>query len=1246
MGSPGSSDGRRHFPYAGLADQFQDRKERYLTMLASWPRSGEPDQIVARMRGYLLPEADSSADSDKGWARLRSRPNCDWLKAKDVWLNALAPADRKRRLDRFAIKPFTTVWSDDPVARAQPRWPVGEEDVNLTTARLAAQDLAHAMAFPGESRFPKPFGVDLQDLDRPMSAKLLLQTILELLIERRGPDGPRLIKDVMLAAVDAARVECEADAAMAKGAVIASELRTNLNAWWDKTSATPTSEELFGIKALDGEVPGYDPRAMLFAYGFDITRQIFDLRRVAKKSGALFRMVFPTEGCSNLLAWLAWQAKLPAREALVAIADLQTFQGFPTYEEAPGSWKPNHNPGLTPPLKPPKELPPDAPGALFARLLSCLYGDQLSFCFDPDIEVPEGWVWPDSDADGIYWWSAVLRPNLGEHILKLKDTADFKVTDVLRFGFLYGGLSGPPDPRVPTYVAECIKASLLQFKYWIDEPRAHGNDGGEMTFWSENHQVQFHAAEYLVGSVFATKEFKRSGWSEAGPVTGRDHQTLGRERVLRWLDRRLRYGFSEWNAPGYYNEDFPPLLNLVDFAEDDVIRTKAAMVLDRLVFDLARFTCRGSFASSAGRCYYEHKGYGWEHSIGETVEVLFGSRGDHIAGENTAIALCTSTRYEVPEALLAIGLDRMYVDNSEPSWDRSRSSITEAEGKAAGIGKETLDDVAFWWGLGVYFTEEMLESTKRTAAAYENLRLTPPMNLLWSLETLIPLLGGFPAPLRSLLLDGASLTVGTNVAAGSGLLCAISPFPLNLLFGSLSLASVGLTIQSVIHLLEDLGTLIADGLAELMYDITGDAPPPPHIPDSALQVTLESLLELFNRGNVLTRANLASFSVGDAMLSSVQSHRPGEISFQKLPWIASLGLEACIWTNAPLTASGGGYALAEGWEIFKHMMLLQGSDAMVDGAKIFGLANMDDLRKEGLYEWGGSICLPRIMQYRDAAIIAYDFDTQTRSFSKTPTHAWFPVEFFDEVDPIPTDEAWMSEGSWVFGRKGRGYVALYSARPVQWLQDHRFDDDPARDDPSRKVRDEGRFTSTELRAETGSNFWVCAIGNADRFGSFAGFADAIRRAPLSVSGIGNLDTLKLTFEMPAAANDPVGSFRMEFSPTDGGATVNGYYFPLDEFPRFENRYVEGRRPQVVEWDETTYRIRHSGLGLFLEHDIAAGRRTLGPHQLNMTPKVAPNRLRHPHPIASMPSPGTGAARPVTDVIRGRRRRFRLATPPI
>jgi hypothetical protein len=74
-------------------------------------------------------------------------------------------------------------------------------------------------------------------------------------------------------------------------------------------------------------------------------------------------------------------------------------------------------------------------------------------------------------------------------------------------------------------------------------------------------------------------------------------------RILRWIDLKARTGFAEWDSNVYYDEDMTPLLNLADFAEDDEIRTRAAMILDVMFLDMAVDSYRGIYGSSHGRSY-------------------------------------------------------------------------------------------------------------------------------------------------------------------------------------------------------------------------------------------------------------------------------------------------------------------------------------------------------------------------------------------------------------------------------------------------------------------------------------------------------------------------------------------------------------------------------------------------------------------------------------------------------------------
>lgn len=575
-----------------------------------------------------------------------------------------------------------------------------------------------------------------------------------------------------------------------------------------------------------------------------------------------------------------------------------------------------------------------------------------------------------------------------------EDTADFGANALLRLLHLHGS-----NPALPAAAKSRAEAALIAFKYWIDEP---GRD--EMVYWSENHQVLFATAEYLAGHLFPQRVFPNAG------LTGAQHAQKARGRLLRWLDARLRFGWSEWYSPVYYEEDLAPLFNLADFAPDADIRERAAMAIDLLIFDLARLTLRGSFGVTSGRAYAEHKLSGWGQSVGDLVEILFGTRGRFTSrGSPAATAFASSRGYRVPHVLLAIGRDA-----PARSIDRARLGVAPFEGPGEGIGFQSFEDGMFWWGEGAYFSKETIVLSRRMIDAWG----------LWNYPY-------FQA------------------------LAPMSAIPDALLPG------------------------IADALSPL------------------------------SEGSILGGASAYAFKTPDAMLSSVQSYRRGQVAFQQHAWQATLDMDAVVFTTAP------------------------------------GTGNHD-----GPNDWTGSASLPRVFQVENAAIVLYNPSIAQKAVFPHFTHAYFPRAAFDEV---------VDAGGWTFGRKGEGYVALYSALPASWQQ-------------------AGPFAQAEVIAPGDRNVWICQIGRRAEDGAFADFRARVLGARLAVVGAGNApqtDPLTVSYDAPG-----LGPIEVAW---DGAPLVGGVAVPEGGFPRWENPYAR------VPWGAPQYEIRCAGA--VLRHDRGAGNRT-------------------------------------------------------
>jgi hypothetical protein len=759
----------------------------------------------------------------------------------------------------------------------------------------------------------------------------------------------------------------------------------------------------------------------------------------------------------------------------------------------------------------------------------------------------EYWKGPDPNQPVV---AATFQESL-EEVYTQQDTADFHANYLLRLLYLFGDTPRhlrtadsnwrtagrfDRDVNFPAQAEALVRTNLLEFKYWMDEPFYADDNGGrllrkwranratqikrakkpkdaipaedpendayrtEMTFWSENHQVLFATAEYLAGQLWpqaifrVANSFRKEGADKtrSTDLLGSQRMDRARPRLLRWLNDRMRFGFSEWNSPGYYDEDFTALFNLADFCLDREIRTRACMVLDLLLFDLARFTHRGSFGVSAGRCYFESKNCGYEQSVGDLIEVLFGTREGVITERSSTCAgsLVSSTGYHVPDVLIAIGQD-----HEATFVDRSRVSVDLGEAAKYDVGYHTDEDVWFWWSRNGYFAPQVIKASLDMAVKFHLMKTSPFVDV-------------FPQLLK--------------IAA--------------------------------------LGTDFED------LHITAHVSDPSSI-DPKLLVSLAELGSIITEGAVLSRANLYTYRSPAATLSSVQNFHAGQVAFQVQTCQATLSLDAVVWTTYP--AAG-------------------------DLLKVSG-------KHDGPNWWTGSATTPRIVQMKNAAIIAYKpNDLQLILFGHR-THAWFPKAAFDQGTVIQRSGNYNDDdGLWTFGKAGDGYVGLFSAQHPEWTTT-------------------GPWADNELVAKGARNFFILQVGSKSDFGSFSKFIDAVSHARIHVRGLdlvtagevvgaaaglvagaasgaevggipgaivgaigGAIFGGKKTAEDFECSYDIPGAGRLELHYDAHQVRYGGRKFSDDNFPRFENPYVKCAR---VEWGQSFYTIKHDHYSL--THDFRA-----------------------------------------------------------
>jgi len=308
----------------------------------------------------------------------------------------------------------------------------------------------------------------------------------------------------------------------------------------------------------------------------------------------------------------------------------------------------------------------------------------------------------------------------------LEDTSDFDVLELIN-AYLGYGVGRRRHPAVAPELWEKVESAILGFKYWYDQPTPAGIVD-DMWYWSENHQIIFHTNEYLAGQTFPDQTFSLTG------MTGREHRKHARPFILRWLEHRARFGFDEWHSNVYYPLDMKPLLTLVEFARDPEITTKAAMILDRLLFDLALHSFRGAFGATHGRSYKKDKNTALDENTFNLAKLLFDqTEYDYTSrGDSTAVMMARARRYQLPEVILDVASrDVPFVDRERMGIYFDEFAPPDSDYPAPyGYSFEAEEDVVVWWSMGALTTWQVLPSVFWMADTYD----------LWETELFQPFL--------------------------------------------------------------------------------------------------------------------------------------------------------------------------------------------------------------------------------------------------------------------------------------------------------------------------------------------------------------------------------------------------------------------------------------------------------------------------------------------------------------------------
>ena len=305
---------------------------------------------------------------------------------------------------------------------------------------------------------------------------------------------------------------------------------------------------------------------------------------------------------------------------------------------------------------------------------------------DPKNDIPEyhdQMQWALANNQTIEDWN-LLNPTL-EFIKNEYDCSDFRLVNLIRM--LY-----EEEHHIPTKYHKKIENVLFNFRYWMDEPGENS-----MCYWSENHQILFASAEYLVGQKYPHTVFKNSG------LKGQQHLVKAKKRIMDWLKMRWNYGFTEFNSGVYYPEDIAALINLIDFAHDPELVKKSQMIMDLLLFDVASQNIKTMFVTASGRAYEPNRKGGPFETLGGVTNYYWGD-GKPI-GPGMMYGLMTTKKYQLPPVLAEIGRD-----SSEVVIKQSHG-LDISDLKAEGFYGTDSRSLMMQWGMEAFTNPEVIRNS-------------------------------------------------------------------------------------------------------------------------------------------------------------------------------------------------------------------------------------------------------------------------------------------------------------------------------------------------------------------------------------------------------------------------------------------------------------------------------------------------------------------------------------------------------
>jgi hypothetical protein len=297
------------------------------------------------------------------------------------------------------------------------------------------------------------------------------------------------------------------------------------------------------------------------------------------------------------------------------------------------------------------------------------------------------------------------------------DCADFDLLRLLVLWFRH-------RTALPPHAVEAIEQRALGFTYWYTDPVPEGVLD-QRWYWSENHQLIFHAVEHLAGQAFEDRRFAATG------MTGAQHHERASASLTAWFDDKVELGFSEWHSDAYLGKDLAPLLALAELSSDASVAARAAAFVDLVLYDLAVHSLRDNMGSTHGRSYMRLKASAPTQAVFGAMKLCFDRTDepwpldpddpDELLPANEAPALLAwCRRYRPPDVLRRVARSSDELVDHEHMGVRIDPSEPLVEHPVRADGRSWTDPamVPFWWDRGALTPWQLIPLLVETLDRY------------------------------------------------------------------------------------------------------------------------------------------------------------------------------------------------------------------------------------------------------------------------------------------------------------------------------------------------------------------------------------------------------------------------------------------------------------------------------------------------------------------------------------------------